>query len=178
MRKFRILTFLVILAQTVFGQTWKPQTAIVSFKIKHSLGATATGYFKGFIGSVNFDPANLAAASIKASVDTKTVDTDNSIRDKIIKDKSYFDVEKFGKISMVSTRIEKGSADNEFIGYFNLTIKNTVKSVKLPFVFSQTADKATFKGSIQVNRIDYGIGEKSALLGDIATISITLNTQQ
>ncbi|MCU0325477.1 MAG: YceI family protein [Spirosomaceae bacterium] len=171
-----ILFFSQILS--VQAQNWKPTTAAVTFKIKHALGSTADGSFKGFIGTVVFDAQNLANASLKASVDTKTIDTGLGMRDKAIRGGEYFDVEKYPKISMVSTKIEKGTKENEYIGYFNLTIKKTTKNVKIPFTFVQNGTNAQLKGTFQINRLDYEVGEKSALLGDVATVSITLNAQQ
>lgn len=160
------------------AQSWKPITTAITFKIKHSLGATAEGSFKGFAGSINFDPMNLATATIKATIDAKSIDTGINIRDNTMRSDDYFDVTKYPRISMVSTKIEKTIKENEFIGYFNLTIKNVTKNVKIPFTFTQNNTQGIFKGSFSINRTEYGIGEKSALLGDTATIFITINTQQ
>lgn len=160
------------------AQNWKPVTAAITFKIKHSLGATAEGSFKGFVGSINFDPMNLSSASIKATIDAKSINTGLNLRDNTMRGDDYFDVEKYPKISMVSTKIEKTNKENEYIGYFNLTIKNVTRNIKIPFIFSQTNTQGSFKGSFSINRTEYGVGDKSALLGDTATIFITINTQQ
>jgi polyisoprenoid-binding protein YceI len=160
------------------AQNWKPVTAAVTFKIKHSLGATAEGSFKGFAGSINFEPTNLSNASIKATIDVKTINTGINLRDNAMRSDDYFDVEKYPRISMVSTKIEKTTKENEYFGYFNLTIKNVTKNIKIPFIFAQTNNKGTFTGSFSINRTEYGVGDKSALLGNTATIYITINTQQ
>jgi polyisoprenoid-binding protein YceI len=177
MKRISSILLVLLLSSNTFAQNWKPVTANVSFKIKHALGASATGNFKGFVGGINFNPANLTTASIRASVDATTIDTDNSIRDKVIKGTDYFNVEKFPKISMVSTKVEKGSKEGEFIGTFNLTIKNSTKSIKLPFSFTESNGKGTFATTFTINRLDYGVGGKSSMLGDVATITIKLNTQ-
>ncbi len=181
----RIPTFFMFLTISTLSfyfrataQNWKPVTATVTFKIKHSLGTTAEGSFKGFVGSINFEPTNLANASIRATIDVKTIDTGINLRDNTMRGDDYFDVEKYPRISMISTKIEKTTKENEYIGYFNLTIKNVTKNIKFPFIFTQTNDKGTFKGSFSINRTEYKVGDKSALLGDIATIFITVNTQQ
>jgi hypothetical protein len=57
-----------------------------------------------------------------------------------------------------------------------VTIKNKTKSLKIPFTFIQTNNTGQFKASFQINRLDFCIGESSALLGDIVTIFVTLNT--
>lgn len=160
------------------AQNWKPVTAAITFKIKHSLGATAEGSFKGFAGSINFDPMNLASASIKATIDVKSINTGINLRDNTMRGEDYFDAEKYPRISMVSTKIEKTTKENEYIGYFNLTIKNVTKNIKFPFIFTQTNNQGIFKGSFAINRTEYKVGDKSALLGDTAIIFITVNTQQ
>lgn len=160
------------------AQNWKPVTAAITFKIKHSLGATAEGTFKGFTGSISFDPMNLATASMKATIDVKTINTGINLRDNTMRGDDYFDIEKYPKISIISTKIEKTIKENEFTGYFNLTIKNVTKSIKIPFTFTQNNAQGIFKGSFSINRTEYGVGEKSALLGDAVIVFITINTRQ
>ncbi|HEY1055495.1 MAG TPA: YceI family protein [Emticicia sp.] len=172
------LMFLLFVYLPAQAQTWKPVAATITFKIKHAFGATADGSFKGFAGILVFDSQNLSNANIKASIDAKTIDTSLEIRDKTLRGSNYFDIENYPKISMTSTRIEKGIKENEYLGYFNLTIKKTTKSIKIPFTFVQSDSKAQFKSTFEVNRLDYEVGEKSSLLKDIATLSITLNVQQ
>jgi polyisoprenoid-binding protein YceI len=174
---FLIISTLVF-QDKIFAQNWKPVTAAITFKIKHSLGATADGSFKGFAGTIFFDAMNISTAAIKATIDAKSINTGINLRDNTMRSDDYFNVEKYPKISMVSTKIEKNIKENEYTGYFNLTIKNVTKNIKIPFNFVQNGTQATFKGSFAINRTEYGVGEKSALLGDTATITITVNTQQ
>lgn len=179
-RQSIICTLLIInlLSFQTSAQNWKPVTAAITFKIKHSLGATAEGSFKGFSGIIFFDTMNLSTASIKATIDAKSIDTGIHLRDNTMRSDDYFNVGKYPKISMISTKIEKNINENEYIGYFNLTIKNITKNIKIPFVFTQNGTQASFKGSFAINRTEYSVGEKSALLGDTATITIIVNTQQ
>lgn len=173
------LLILLIFSHLGFGQqAWKPLLANVTFKIKHVAGVNATGLLKGFVGSVNFDKQNLSTASIKASIDAATIETGNGVRDKVIKGDDYFDVQKYPKITMVSTKIEAGKNLNEYVGTFNLTIKNVTKTISFPFSFVEEANKGVFKGSFSLNRTEYGVGGKSFILSDTPTISITLNVER
>lgn len=159
------------------ADTWKPVSATISFTIKHALGATAEGSFKGFEGSLVFNPNDLRNASLKGSIETKTINTGLGLRDNTLRGNTYFEVDKYPKITMVSTKIEKSTHENEYIGYFNLTIKSTTKSVRIPFTFAQNGTQATFKGDFTINRLDYGIGSKSALLAETARINIIIQSQ-
>ena len=73
-----------------------------------------------FKGIINFDENNLV----------KTIRTSIKLRDNAMRSDDYFDVEKYPRISMVSTKIKKTIKQNEYLGYFNLTIKNVTKNIK------------------------------------------------
>jgi polyisoprenoid-binding protein YceI len=160
-----------------FSQNLKIQSSAVTFKIKHVLGATADGSFKGFVGTIVFDLENLGTASLKATLDAKTIDTDNNIRDDKMRSAEYFDVEKYPKITMVSTKIEKTTDPSQFIGTFNLTMKNVTKSVKIPLNITKNGNQMIFKTNFVLNRVEYGIGGKSSMLNDKATLNIIVKTQ-
>lgn len=160
------------------AQDWKPTTAAVTFKIKHALGAYADGKFGGLAATVNFDSNNPGNSSISATVKTSTFDTDNSIRDKELKSTEYFDVAQYPTITMRSTSISKGSGANDYIGTFDLTIKNKTKRVKVPFTFTENGNEGTFKGDFTIDRTEFGVGEESRLLSNDAKISIKLNVKK
>lgn len=77
---------------------------------------------------------------------------------------------------MTCTQVERDAKANEYLGTFEVTIKNKTKSLKIPFTFIQTNNTGQFRATFQINRLDFSIGESSALLGDIVTIFVTLNT--
>ena len=173
MKKLSILLFLVSLSITIFAQSWKPTTANVSFKLK-MLGATVEGKFKGFSGTFKFDPNNLASSSINASVDATTIDTDNNLRNKHLKEKEdFFNVAKYPLLKMKTTKIEKEGSN--FVGYFDLTIKETTKAVKIPFTFKQEGNNATFQGSAVINRRDWSVGGGTWGMSDNVTFTIAVN---
>jgi polyisoprenoid-binding protein YceI len=163
---------------SVNAQEWKPTTAAITFKIKHALGAYADGKFGGLAATVSFDANDLGNSSISATVKTETFDTDNGIRDKALKGDEYFDVAKYPKITMKSTSIAKGSGVGEYIGTFDLTIKNKTKSIKMPFIFTGNSETGTFEGQFTIDRTEFGVGEETRLLSNDAKISIKLNVKK
>jgi polyisoprenoid-binding protein YceI len=173
MKKILIFILFVSLADITFAQNWRPVTAGVNFKMK-MLGTSIDGNFKGFSGILKFDPNDLANSSLVASVDASTVDTDNNLRNRHIREKEeFFNVEKYPKLKMKTTKIEKDG--NNYVGYFDLTMKETTKSVKIPFIFKQEGDKATFQGNTVINRRDWAIGGGTWGMGDNVTFTITVN---
>jgi polyisoprenoid-binding protein YceI len=180
MKKIFLASILCFVASLVsFSQDWKPTTAAVTFKIKHALGSTANGSFKGFIGAIKFNTNELTNSSISGSVDTKTLSTGLGIRDKELKTKEYFDVENYPKISIKSTKIEKGNKANSFVGTFVVTIKKVTKTIQIPFTFLEKEEgQAIFSASFPINRTEFGVGESSKLLADIAQINVLINVSK
>ena len=173
MKKISIIFLFVSLSTATFAQNWKPVTANVFFKLK-MLGSTVEGKFKGFSGIIKFDPNNLATSSLNASVDASTLDTDNNLRNKHLKEKEdFFNVAKYPTVKMKTTKIEKDG--NNYVGYFDLTMKETTKSVKIPFTFKQEGNNATFQGSAVINRRDWAVGGGTWGMSDNVTFTIAVN---
>ena len=173
----KVLCLLIIITSinsTISAQNWKPVTASVSFKIKQ-FGITVKGTFKGFIGVIKFDPNDLPNSSLIASVDANTLDTDNGLRNSHLKEKKeYFNVEKYPILKMNTTKITK--EDDNFVGYFDLTIKGKTKNIKIPILFSPEGQTATFQGSTIINRRDWSIGGKSLGMSNDVVFTIVVNT--
>ncbi len=174
MKKILCLWLIFGLTASVSAQNWKSVTASVSFKIKH-FGIVVKGSFKGFIGTIKFDPDDLVNSSLSASVDATTLDTDNGLRNSHLKDKpEYFDVEKYPTVKMKTTKIIKEG--DKFMGYFDLTMKDKTKNVKIPLLFTPEGETATFQGSTVINRRDWSIGGRSLGMSNDVTFTIVVNT--
>lgn len=97
----------LLIVQSSFSQNWKPISTSFSFTTK-MLGIKVEGKFKGFQGNITFNPVDLENASISGTVEANTIDTDNNLRNTHLKEKDeFFEVVKFPKIKMASTKIEK-----------------------------------------------------------------------
>ncbi len=139
-------------------------------------GSTVDGSFKGLAANVTLDPAQLASASIYATVEAATVDTDNSLRNRHLREKEeFFDSKKYPQLRLKSTKIEK--VGDGYLGTFDLTIKQTTRSVQIPFTFVPNGNLAQLKGSVTINRRDWKVGGGTLGMADEVTISLTLNVQ-
>ena len=173
MKRVLMIVIFVSLWNDIFAQNWKPVTAGVNFKMK-MLGTTVNGNFKGFSGTLKFDPSDLASSSLIGTVDATTVDTDNNLRNRHIREKEeFFNVAKYPKLKMKTTKIERDG--NNYVGYFDLTMKETTKNVKIPFIFKQDGEKATFQGSTVINRRDWAVGGGTWGMSNDVTFTITVN---
>lgn len=144
----------------------------VTFSISNA-GIEVSGTLKVVIKEFNFDPLNLEKSTITASADPSTIMTGIAIRDKHLRRKDYFDVDQFSEILLRSVQFRK-TGKNKFIGDFLLTIKNTTRAVKINFEAQRGNGRMSYSGTFQIDRIDFNVGEKSAILENVVSIAFDI----
>jgi polyisoprenoid-binding protein YceI len=172
-----LLPFLFFITASVHGQNLKPVDAgsKVHFVIKN-FGINTGGDFSGLKGEISFSPDNLSTSNFNVSVSTATIDTDNPMRDKDLVSAAYFDAEKYPEIKIVSTKIEKTNKTASGFYYFtgNLTMHGITKTISFPFQADKQKDGFLFTGEFEINRLDFGVGEKSVVLGSKVIVSLSV----
>jgi len=176
MKKIYPLFFILFFVANAFSQV-KDHTVTKSSVLFHikNLGITVDGTLGGFKGDIKFDPANLAASTITATVETNTIDTDNGTRNDHLKSDSYFDVAKYPNITIKSVSFKHNSGNN-YTGVFSLTIKDKTNNVTIPFSYAETGTNAEFKGNFEIKRTDYGVGGKSLVMSNDVKIDLDIST--
>ena len=176
MKKINILIAFAFVSLAAFAATsWTPTTGSVVFHIKNA-GIAVDGKFSGLAASIQFDENDLANSSIYASVKTATVKTGIDKRDEHLRKDEYFDVANHPKIEMRSTSITK--SDNGYTGQFDVSIKGKTKAISMPFTFVKSENTGKFSGSMQLDRLDFNVGESGFILSDDVKIEITLSVKQ
>src|SRR5438105_12920792 len=160
----KLVVLLLPLLFSIDNNTWKVKSSSIIFQIKNA-GITVNGSFSGLEAGIKFNPLKPEEAIINASVNSATINTGIELRNTHLKKAEYFDVEKYPKIILQSTKIEK-TGPISFTGIFKLTIKNVTKEIKIPFTFIKSNDKTEFKGNFSINRLDYSIGSNSLTMAD------------
>ncbi len=147
----------------------------VHFIIKN-FGIKTGGELSGIKGEIFFFTSDLAACRVNVSVDASTVDTDNGSRDGHLKDSEYFDVEKYPVITINSTKIDKTNKTEAGYYYFTgtLTMHGITKAIAFPFKAEKINDDYLFTGEFEIDRLDYGIGDKSAVLSNTVNVSLSV----
>lgn len=148
----------------------------VQFKIKN-LGFTINGSFSGLQGNIRFDPGQLADAAFDVSIDAGTVSTDNSMRDEHLRNDSYFDVQHYPLIRLVSARVEPSNKPNVFFIFGKLTIRNQTKDISFPFTATPSDQGWLFKGNFTINRRDFGVGGAS-IIADNLEVALNVFAKQ
>ncbi len=167
MKLFLFLSWLGWLTLGASPTVSKIAESEINFQIKNA-GLTVDGTLSGLTADIQLDPAHPEQAHIQASVPVNTIQTGISLRDKHLQKPDYFDAEKYPAIMLQSKAIHSMGA-GKYEGTFDLTMKGTTREVKLPFTLSAAHE---FRGQLEVNRLDFGIGKKSLVLADNVVISI------
>ena len=171
------LYFFLFITATTQAQKYTPvdQGSKVHFVIKN-FGIKTGGQLTGLKGDIYFFTTNLAACRFNVSIRTATIDTDNESRDKHLRGEEYFDIEKFPEITIESTKVEKTNKTTD--GYYflsaNLTMHGMTKAITFPFQVEKQNGGYLFTGEFEINRLDFGIGENSAVLSNTVTVSLSV----
>lgn len=97
-----------------------------------------------------------------------------SIRDQHLMRPDYFDVEKFPVIRVHSRKIDCIS-NNRFVGVFDLTIKGITSTITIPFHCTRTTQALTYHARFAINRLDFSLGEPSAILDNTVQIAVKIH---
>ncbi len=164
-----------ILSVSATAQKYKPVDtgSKVHFIIKN-FGISTGGDLSGLNGDINFTHANIAASNFTVSANVKTIDTDNSSRDGHLKGKEYFDAEKYPVITMKSARINKTNKSNWFYFTGTITMHGVTKNIAFPFAATPAGSDILFAGSFNINRLDFGVGNSSAVLSNTVKVSLSV----
>lgn len=133
-----------------------PTHSEVSFKVKHLVISTVTGYFKSFEGGAESSSDDFQGAKVSFTADINSIDTNQADRDNHLKSADFFDAEKFPKMSF--SGVLNGST---LTG--DLTIKDVTKTVELDVDFGGVvADpygntKAGFEIEGKISRKEFGL---------------------
>lgn len=169
----RILIATVLTSASVFAA---PATydidashSSAQFSVRHLMVSNVKGQFSKVTGTVQYDPQNVGASKIDASIDVSTIDTREPKRDGHLKSPDFFDVQKFPTMRFVSKRVMPASPGKlKLLG--DLTIHGVTREVTLD-VEGPTPEikdpwgglRAGASASTKINRKDFGLTWNQAL---------------
>lgn len=112
----------------------EPHASLI-FRVNHLGFSHFTARFKRFGARLHFDPANLAASAVTASVDARSIETDYPYPAKLdfnaqLRNAQWLDTAKFPEITFRSTRIDV-TAPNTMRVTGNLTLHGVTRPVTL-----------------------------------------------
>ena len=162
MRNFT-LSLLLASASLSSGAEFNIDTAHsgVQFGVRHMMVSKVRGSFSKVAGKVTYDPKNLAATSIDATIDVNTVNTQDAKRDAHLKSPDFFNVEKFPTMTFKSKKVTAASGGNLTV-LGDLTLHGVTKEVSLAVAPSEPVKtpqgvRMGATATTKINRQDFGV---------------------
>jgi polyisoprenoid-binding protein YceI len=149
--------------------TWTldPVHSAVTFSVKHMMVTTVRGGMQIRDFDLDFDPDDLAASSVRVSMDVASINTGQEMRDNHLRSADFFDAGRFPTIEFVSTRIEPDGGDYRIHG--DLSIRGVTRPIVLDAEYAGTVPNmkggrsAGFSARTRIDREDFGLTWNVAL---------------
>jgi polyisoprenoid-binding protein YceI len=120
-------------------------------------GAENQGEFKQFATELNYDEKNLAASSLKVTVQAGSFDTQDKDRNDTLAGPELLDTKKFPTAQFTASSLTRGAKGIEAAG--KLTLHGVTKALTVPLAIRTTAAGAEISGEATIRRLDYGVGQ-------------------
>ncbi|TAN22581.1 MAG: YceI family protein [Actinomycetota bacterium] len=146
----------------------------IEFTARHLVVTKVRGSFSSFTASIDV-AEDITQSKISAEIDVASVSTGENDRDAHLKSADFFDVEKFPKITFVSTSIAPKGDHYALTG--DLTIHGTTRSITLDLEFNGvTKDpwgniKSGYTATGELSRKDFGMEWNAPLEGTGVLVS-------
>lgn len=154
---------LFVSAGAAQATSWKVDQShtTVGFRVSH-LFTSVQGRFDRFEGTIEFDPANPEAVTIRGSVEAASINTNNLKRDKHLRSGDFFDVERFPTLTFESRELTSWSGNRGRLRGL-LTIHGVSREVEFDVSYLGRGkdpwgnERGGFKASVVIDRRDYGL---------------------
>ncbi len=170
-----LLLFLISFCESSLAQNsyeLDKKKSTVKFEIKN-LFWTVEGTFSKIKTNIFFDENNLSNSVLDAEIEVKSISTENSKRDEHLLSADFFDARKFPLITFTTKEIKKSNNGYLLVGY--LKIKDISKKLSFQFEYKKLDEKRiSLKSGFELNRLDYGVGEPTIMIGDNVSVSIQI----
>lgn len=121
-------------AANVHADTYEIDTAgghaSINFRVSHLGFSWLEGRFDDFEGRFTFDEKDPSASAISVTIDPSSVNSNHAERDNHIRGEDFLFVEKHGKASFTSKRIERVS-DDGFVVVGDFTLRGVTKEIEI-----------------------------------------------
>lgn len=137
-------------------------------------GQSFTGAFSRWNAQVAFDPKNLAASHVVATIDMGSARTGDQTRDEALPTGDWFSVKAFPKATFVS-RTVTAAAPGRYVAQGDLTIRGVTRPATLPFALTIAGDTARMTGALTLDRSAFGVGQGQWKGGEPVALKVQVN---
>jgi len=148
----------------------------VAFSVEQ-LGKIVSGRIAAWTGTIVLDPQDLRAARIDIRMDMRSATAGTKDIDDMMRGPNFLDTARQPEARFVSSDVISRGGDN-YQARGKLTIREVTRDVTLPFSLRIQNSQATARGTIDIKRLDYGIGRNewasTNYVADTVTIELTV----
>ena len=167
------------IAATAGPWTLDKSHAHVTFSVDHLGFSTTQGAFRSFDMEIDFDPENIGATSVSATIDASSVDTFFAKRDDHIKSADFLDVGTHPTITFATTAVAQ-TGDNTADVTGDLTILGTTQAVTFqaelvklgPSPFNPDLTVAGMRVTGEIDRAAFGVNYGVPAIGQVIPVEI------
>ncbi len=165
-RALAVLCLLLLAASPAAAARWTvdPAKSRLGFSVQWS-GEAFDARFKSWNATIDFDPANLAAAHAKVSIALDSEESGSADNDDGLKGAEGFSVTQFPTAVFETTGF-KATGGNTYVATGRLNLHGVTKAITLPFTLTIAGNTAHMTGKAVVSRLDFGLGTSGEWAGE------------
>jgi polyisoprenoid-binding protein YceI len=177
------LTGLLALASTTLSAatyTLEPDYTQGIFRWNHLGFSSPAAQFSQGAGTLEFDQADPASASVKATIPLASLNTGVPALDEHLRSEDFFETAKFPTATFQSTMVEKGVAKDKLKVTGDLSLHGVTRPVTLDVTVSKIGTNPRtnlptvgFDGETMLKRSDFGLGKYVPQVSDEIRLQIT-----
>lgn len=138
-----------------------PGHTFVHFTVNRFDMVDVVSRFTDVSGHIEFDPDQPQHTTAEILVRTNSLESGFDKRDNAVKGPAFLDVENYPEIRYVNKKLQK--TGDQYVAHGELTIHGTTRPVEFPVALKGPRKDPTglvtiaIKGSLEINRLDYGL---------------------
>jgi polyisoprenoid-binding protein YceI len=153
---------------------WQVNAAASKLGFRGAMGGEAfAGVFRRWTAQIAFDPKALATSKAVVWIDMGSAATGDADRDQALPTADWFAAGAFPKASFI-TRGFKDLGGGRYQAIGDLTIRGVHRPLVLPFTLTIAGDTAKMTGAVQLNRLDFGVGQGRWKAADVVAPAVTV----
>lgn len=155
--------------------TVDPAKSSIGFQAEW-LGKPVSGQFKAFSASIDFDPANPAAAKVTATIDLGSATTGDKTVDGALPGDDWFAVKANRQARFVATSIA-AAGPGRYVAKGTLALRGAAVPVALPFTLAVAGNVATMTGTLKLDRRAWKIGIGSDAAAEYVAFAVPVTVR-
>lgn len=181
-RRIALASALALVTAPAFAATYTldPGHTQVVFSWNHFGYSNPTAQFRKIEGTLEFDAANPTKANVKVTIPLNSVNTNVEKLDEHLQAADFFDSAKYPDAVFKSTKVEKGTSENQLKVTGDLSLHGVTKPVVLDVTVAKVgehpmrkAPAAGFDATATIKRSDFGITTYVPMVSDDIKLRIT-----